>query len=101
MERPTPSSPPTYTLVSYPTLFRSHVGMSVEHQFHGACPDCRGGRFEEDGRAILTTACTTAREGSWICAASSTDARSPGHHLAAIALHLLQDRKSTRLNSSH
>src|SRR5690606_9150655 len=69
---------------------QEHVVMAVEHQFHGAYPDCRGGRFEEVDPAILATAYTTAREGSWICAASSAGARSPRYHLAAIALHLLQ-----------
>src|SRR2546422_2872032 len=73
--------PPRSTLFPYTTLFRSDIALGVEHFGHATDLACRSS-------ARSSTRATTRR------ASNCSSAR-------ARACRQCQDRKSTRLNSSH
>src|SRR5688572_31360599 len=80
--------PPRSTLFPYTTLFRS-VGPEVGEIFCRAYRVDEQGNFEH-GKSILHRAISP----EWVAQEFSTEA-------AAVEQFLAEDRKSTRLNSSH
>src|SRR3989454_2447522 len=80
--------PPRSTLFPYTTLFRSSQGRRRGRRLHEAGPGDRGCGFGGGGGCDESAVC-----------AVRADRQS--HHLHGPALRGDEDRKSTRLNSSH
>src|SRR3546814_14827920 len=104
MHRRPPRSTRTDTLFPYPTLFRSPVAVEVQHAVGrgagGGLDDAEGVRDDE-----LDTVWSGAQEPglgvAGLAARRITGAASPVGDRAARHRLDREDRKSTRLNSSH
>src|SRR5690606_42133590 len=92
--RSPPRMRPTPVLLPYPTLFRSPPHLSNADRSPEAGRPVRGRRLQEHSRPLAASTLTQ-------CVAVRRIAGRQAERVELLLGHAQQDRKSTRLNSSH